>query len=103
MKKVFISQPMCGLSHDEIMQARSTIEKRVNAICGPVEILESYQPKIFDSSKAKNKPLYFLGASLELLATADVAVFAGEWESARGCLMERMACEQYGVETLVLR
>ena len=42
------------------------------------------------------KPLWYLGKSLELLSTADIAYFAKGWEEARGCRIEHECAEEYG-------
>lgn len=39
----------------------------------------------------------YLSKSLELLATADVAIFAEDWWEARGCRIERECADGYGV------
>ena len=44
------------------------------------------------------KPLWFLGKSLELLSTADVSVFAKNWENTRGCRIEHECAVQYGIK-----
>ena len=36
----------------------------------------------------------------ELMSTADAAVFAQDWESARGCRIENMAAILYGLDVL---
>ena len=92
MKKVFISQPMRGLSDTEIKEERKAIIKEH----GDVEFIDSY----FESAPASARPLWFLGKSLELLSTADMAFFANGWEDARGCVMEHEACEKYGIEII---
>ena len=46
------------------------------------------------------KPLGMLGAAFVLMSNADVALFSSEWKSARGCRMEHMAAEEYGIEII---
>lgn len=73
MKKLFISQPMRGRTDEEILAERERAiriaEKQVGE---PVEVIASF----FQSVPADAKPLWYLGESLKLLATADVAYFA---------------------------
>ena len=94
MKKLFISQPMRGRSREEILAERE------NAICqakeaagGEAEIIDSY----FENAPAGSGPLWCLGESLKLLACADIAYFAAGWEGARGCRIEHICAEEYGV------
>ena len=59
----------------------------------PVEIIDSF----FQNAPADARPLWFLGKSLELLSTADVAYFAPGWKEARGCKIEHECANQYGI------
>ena len=46
------------------------------------------------------RPLWFLGKSLELLSTADVAYFAKGWDSARGCKIEHDCAVAYDIDVI---
>ena len=59
-----------------------------------VEVIDSF----FQDSPHDARPLWFLGKSLELLSTADLAVFANGWSGARGCIIEHECCLKYGIE-----
>ena len=97
MKKLFISQPMQGKSKEEILAERkSAICQAKEAVGDEVEIIDSY----FENAPACNRPLWFLGESLKLLATADIAYFATGWEGARGCKIEHTCAEKYGVRII---
>lgn len=97
MKKLFISQPMQGKSKEEILAERkSAICQAKEAVGDEVEIIDSY----FENAPACNRPLWFLGESLKLLATADIAYFATGWEGARGCKIEHTCAEEYGVRII---
>lgn len=70
MKKLFISQPMKGKSDDEILREREKAIQKAKEVCGEeVEVIDSF----FQAAPADAKPLWFLGKSLELLSTADIA------------------------------
>ncbi|MCI6068366.1 MAG: hypothetical protein MR707_09135, partial [Galactobacillus timonensis] len=62
----------------------------------PVQVIDSF----FEDAPHDAKPLWFLGKSLELLSTADIAVFAKGWRSARGCMIEHECAVAYGIETI---
>ena len=67
MKKLFISQPMQGKSKEEILAERKVaICQAKEAVGDEVEIIDSY----FENAPACNRPLWFLGESLKLLAAA---------------------------------
>lgn len=87
MKKLFISQPMKGKSDEDILKERDRAIRKAEAIVGePIEVIDSF----FQNAPADARPLWFLGKSLELLSTADVAYFAPGWDEARGCKIEHM-------------
>ena len=98
MKRVFISQPMNGRSNEEIKAEREYIAEQVakNYKQEPVQVIDSF----IEDAPHDAKPLWFLGKSLELLSTADVAVFAKGWRSARGCMIEHECAVAYGIETI---
>ena len=101
MKKVFISQPMNGRSSEEIKVEREYLAYKIEEYYkheekDPVQVIDSF---IKDAPQDANS-LWFLGKSLELLSTADIAVFAKGWRSARGCVIEHECAVAYGIETI---
>ena len=100
MKKVFISQPMDGLTEEEILKERERAEITVRGYLNqiypgePVEFLDTVF-RDFDGNGLK-----YLAKSLELLAEADVAYFAPGWEQARGCRIEHDCAAAYGKRIL---
>lgn len=102
--KVFISQAMRGLTDEEILKTREEAIKFAKTTIGlasgdTVEIIDSF----FQSAPTEAKPLWFLGKSLELLSTADVCLFVGDWENARGCRIEHECCVQYGISRVYFK
>ena len=97
MKKLFISQPMRGNTDEEILAERTkAIESAERSLGEPVEVIDSF----FQNAPADARPLWFLGKSLELLSTADIAYFAKGWEDARGCRIENQCAIEYGIEVI---
>lgn len=98
MKRLFISQPMKGKSDEEIFATRKrAVESARRIVNEEVEVIDSF----FQNAPADARPLWFLGKSLELLATADIAYFAKGWETARGCRIENTCAIEYGIETVI--
>lgn len=92
--KVFISQPMANKTNEEIENERKEIKEILDEKYGDnYEIIDSF----FKDAPHDAKPLWFLGKSFELLSTADLCIFAPGWNSARGCIMEHLACENYKI------
>lgn len=103
--RLFISQPMRGKSDEEIESEREdliAIAKAVYAGRGEVEVIDSFFKGGLDVPAGTKAPLYYLSKSLELLATADVAIFAEDWREARGCRIEHECADGYGVARIEL-
>lgn len=97
MKKLFISQPMKDKTDEQIKQERENAIKNAKEIVGDdVEVIDSF----FENAPHDARPLWFLGKSLELLSTADVAYFAKDWEKYRGCRIENTCAKEYGINTI---
>lgn len=96
--KLFISQLMNGKTNEEILTERqSAIDSVKEKFPGEgIEVIDSF----FQDAPHDAKPLWFLGKSLELLATADVAYFCKGWENARGCRIENTCAIEYGIEVI---
>ena len=96
--KALISQPMKGLTEQEIRTNRANVAMRLEKL--GYEILDS----VFDFEDIEgvtNKPLFYLAKSLQMIAAdADVVYFMRGWMDARGCKMEHEACIAYGVKTM---
>lgn len=93
--RVFISQPMNGKTDEEILRERDEAIKEIKKnISGDIEVIDSF----FQSAPTDARPLWFLGKSLELLSTADIAYFCRGWDLARGCRIEHQCCLEYGIK-----
>ena len=101
MKKVFISQPMRGKTDEEIIEVRKRAISYAKDALGTseVEVIDSF----FQGAPVDVKPLWFLGKSLELLSTADIAVFAPGYEEYRACKIEHTCAVEYGIETIEMK
>ena len=95
--KVFISQPMKDKTDKQIKEER---QKAINLIKAKynedVEIIDSF----FKNAPHNAKPLWLLGKSLQLLASADIAFFCKDWEKYRGCRIENICAKEYGIEVV---
>jgi hypothetical protein len=96
--KVFISQPMKEKTPEQIKAERAEIIAMAKEEDKDAEIIDSYFED-FNEAKYKNKPLAYLAKSLELLATADLAIFAHGWSVTRGCKIEYDCAIAYGIPT----
>lgn len=98
--KFFISQPMRNKTDEEIQaeRAKAIDECQAYAVCigEKIDIIDS----IIDGAPDDAKPLWYLGESLKLLSEADAAFFVHGWEKNRGCRLEHMACNEYGIRII---
>ena len=97
MKKLFISQPMRGLTDIEILKVRLEIKNRAEKTIGePVDLIDSFI-KDYPGEINKSIPVWYLGKSIQLLSQADIAYFGGDWRNARGCKIEHEVARTYGI------
>lgn len=98
MKKLFISQPMRGKTDEEILKVREKAVASAERFLGEkVEVIDSFFQNM---PEVKNKPLVFLGKSLQLMAEADVVYFAKDWDNYRGCRIENTCAVEYGIDVI---
>lgn len=93
--KIFISQPMKDKTNQEIEKRREEIKNECRRLFGSeqVEFVDSF----FKDAPHDARPLWFLGKSIELLSTADYAIFDLDWKESRGCRIEHECALQYGL------
>ena len=98
MKKVFISQPMRGLTDEEIIQHRESLRNKI------ADILEEevlILPSFFEGFEPKgNIPVAYLGKSISLMAEADVVYFSCDWKKAKGCRIEYEVAKEYAMDII---
>lgn len=98
MKKLFVSVPMKDRTEEEIKASIQKMKKIVEIYEGEeLELIDSY---IEDNPpKGNNEAIFYLGESLKKMAQADV--FVGIYESYewRGCRIENITAESYGIKS----
>ena len=97
VKKLFISQPMRDKTDEQIKAERKNATQKATELLGEdVEVIDSF----FESAPHDARPLWFLGKSMELLSTADVAYFVKGWDDYRGCRIENTCAKEYGIKVI---
>lgn len=91
-KKIFISQPMRGKTKEEIVKERDAVIEYLKKKYPDCSIIDS----VLDLSENRS-PVYYLSKSIELLSTADLAVFMPGYNEARGCRLEYLIATAYGI------
>lgn len=100
-KKAMISQPMAGLSEDEIVRARDKAIKALEMmgyeVVNTLFTDEWYSKESMEARGVVQIPLCFLAKSLESMSLCHAVYFCKGWEKARGCRMEHEAAKAYGL------
>jgi hypothetical protein len=103
--KVFISQPMNGLSDEEILRVRDEAVEEIKTLYSFFD--KNNQLEIVSTIDAdkheilpKNAPrIWWLGRAIQHLADVDVVFFCRGWENARGCRVEKCVATEYNIGT----
>lgn len=96
--KAMISQPMKGMSAEEIREVR---EKAKAVLEGAgYEVVDTYftdepEPDVV------NRPLHFLAMSLAKMSECEAVYFCRGWDAARGCIIEHAAAKAYGLDVIL--
>lgn len=97
MINLFISQPMKGKSDKEIQEVReAAIDEVRNSFGEEINVIESF----IKDAPEDAKPIWYLGKSILLMSKADVVYFAKGWREARGCAIENIIANEYGLITI---
>lgn len=104
--KLFIAQPMTGRSMNEINMIRGIVTQAFIGSLVMTNNFDSFEvldqvnlpdPEGIENMTRREKRLTYLGRSIQLLATADIVVFVGDWENAKGCVIEHGICVDYDI------
>ena len=103
-KKAMISQPMNGLSDDEIKATNGDAKKYLTD--RGYEVVNTFFEGCFASDKGMdeagviNLPVCLLARSVEKMSMCHSVYFCKGWEKARGCVIEHEIAEKYGLEII---
>lgn len=102
--KAMLSQPMNGLTDEEIIATRErAIAKLQNE---GYEVINTYFSDEWYSRESMKErgvvqiPICFLAKSLENMSLCDAVFFCKGWENARGCKIEHDVAKAYGVNII---
>lgn len=103
--KAMISQPMGGLTDEEIVATR---DRAICAIRAKGYLFENtlFTDEWYEEESARvpwfiiQRPLFFLAKSLEAMSRCNAVYFCKGWEKARGCKIEHDAAVAYGLDII---
>ena len=97
--RVVISQPMNGISDDEVLATRMDIVRKFKE--ANIEVIDTFfTGNKMDAQEYTNPALYYLGLSIDSIGRADAVYFVPGWDKARGCIIEREICKAYEIQIL---
>jgi hypothetical protein len=100
IKFAMISQPMNGLSDDDIMKVRNNAIENLRD--KGYTVINSYfnydgMDKDLNNDGIKSIPIWFLGHAVEAMSKVDCAYFTKGWDKARGCKVEHEIAKLYDI------
>ena len=103
-KMVFVSVPMSGkdeaLIERQIQITKAWYLKVTNQNVKDVAFYDNLRGcRGMHFPNLKNEALGYLGHAITKLGRCDEAVFGKDWQSARGCIIEKDVCDIYGIKT----
>ena len=103
-KKAMLSQPMNGLSEEEIVATRDRaikfLESKGYEVINTLFTDEWYSKDSMADRGVVQIPICFLAKSLENMSLCHTVYFCKGWDQARGCKIEHEVAKQYDVEIL---
>lgn len=103
-KKAMISQPMNGLTDEEIEKTRNKAIKHLERlgykVVNTLFTDDWYSESSMNDRGVENIPICYLAKSLENMSLCSVAYFCDGWEDARGCRIEHDVAEEYGLDII---
>lgn len=113
--KVFVSQPMNGKSHDDILAERKRcigiLADMLGIPCSRIDVVNPIERYIADDDERFNKlgydlatppRVWWLGQAIQEMAAADIFVFSEGYVEAKGCVIERHVQSIYFEDVPVL-
>ena len=104
MKKAMLSQPMNGLTEEQIVESRNRAVEYLTTngyeVVNTLFTDEWYGKESMGERGVRQIPVCFLAKSLENMSLCDTVFFVKGWEDARGCKIEHEVAKQYGLEII---
>lgn len=103
-KRVMISQPMNGLTKEQVMANKQLAVSYLESL--GYEVVETFfsdewsNPENMAKRGIRNIPLCFMAKSIEAMSTCDAVLFLKGWQEARGCVIENTVALKYGLDVI---
>lgn len=103
-KKAMLSQPMAGLTDEQIIATRNKAIS--NLECMGYEVVNTFFQDEWYSKESMTErgvvqiPVCFFAKSVENMSLCHTVYFCDGWEKARGCKLEHEVAKAYGLEII---
>ena len=91
--RIFISQPMSGLTAEKIKETRNNVIQKLADYFENVEFIDSFNENALNNSD----PIAELGKCVSMMSGADFVFFCKGWENSRGCQVKHCVAVKYDV------
>ena len=96
--KLFISQPMAGLTDEKIRKRREELIQLVKEkFSEDIEVIDSFTKS---EEIVRRGRIAMLGDSIMKMHDADMVIFASGWRRSAGCNVEHEVCVRYNISRL---
>ena len=104
--KVFVSQPMSGLTDLEIVTTREKIFEDYKSEHPDAVLIDAYaeiKKRMGEYYTYQHPNVAMLAQAIDALADCDVVLFAKGWENHRGCRIEEKVATYYDIHKIYVR
>lgn len=99
--RVFISQPMAGLTDEEILDVREKAIEEIKSIYqfydrnNNLEIVSTFEVNENEIVPRNTSRIWWLGRAIQMLDGCDTIFMCKGWEDSKGCKVERQVAIEY--------
>lgn len=103
--KVFISQPMSGLTYEKVAKVRDQAIEEIKNIYqffeknDQLEIVSTTFIRDGEVIPENASRLWWLGRAIQMLEGVDVIYFCKGWENSKGCKVEKLVATEHNIGT----
>ena len=94
--KVMISMPMNGRRSDDIINRLKELRQEFAKL--HIDVIDSYIKA--EAGELNHPGVFYMAKSIMLMANVDAVYFDDGWIDSRGCRIEHVICQEYGIRML---
>lgn len=94
--KVMISMPMNGRRNDDIINRLNELRQEFAKL--HIDVIDSFIKA--EAGELNHPGVFYIAKSIMLMADVDAVYFDDGWIDSRGCRIEHVVCQEYGIRIL---